>query len=131
MAGYSQADIANICGVSVTSVKKWENPKRPNQPPADILDYIEQLHQIHLDEVEAAVNMVLNADEELAEETGGEQSPVVLAIYATNSEDLRKPAGAINADTYATAQHLQHLGFEVQFDYPEFVDEFYPFPIDE
>ena len=113
--GLSQGDVADLVGVSVTAVKRWEHPDGP-QPPDDAWEVIDQWSQLHSKAVETAIEIV----EQQAEQIGEMPALVTLPYWRSQAEyDQfgRDPGffGVINARTRAISQELRTRGIEVEF----------------
>lgn len=116
--GLSQADVADMAGVSVTAVKRWEHPDGP-EPPEDAWDELMTWLDAHRKYVAGVVDIVKSASD-------GLQAPsrVTLPYYRTQAEydACGRDEGVysvVNARARAIWQTLAMDGVEVDFIAPD------------
>ena len=114
--GLSQSDVAKLAGVTVDSVKNWENPKRPSAYPDDVIEELSRMLSGMRARAEEAADMV-------ADEFAGAKT-VTMTYWRTQAEHDALAAdgaffGHVNAQSRLCADMLERRGFEVAFAYPE------------
>ena len=117
--GLSQDNIAELCGVTVTSVKRWERPGR-QEPPADAWKLVLNAYSDHCAAVAAALDQV----DELVEALGHDPDLVPITYWRTQEQyDAlgRDPGfvGVVNARARAVGDALLSQDIEVEWRYPE------------
>ena len=116
--GLTQGDVANACGVSLRTVKRWEHPDWP-EPPEDAWDWLIDMHDRHDALVDEAVGRVLS----IAGERGEPESVIITyyrdqAQYDAHGRDPG-PYGFANAVAREVALELGEEGIEAEFRYPD------------
>ena len=117
--GLSQDNIAELCSVTVASVKRWERPGFQN-PPEDAWGILLDAYSAHCDAVAVALGQV----DELAEALGYDPELVPITYYraqAQYDELGRDPGfvGVVNARARAIGDALLSQDIEVEWRYPE------------
>lgn len=117
--GLSQQDIADMLGVRVLSVKRWENPSQPQVPPEDAWDVIERYESLQADAVKAVAGIAGEADAASGATVGSVAITYFRdqAMYDAYGRD-EGPYGVANANSRAAAAKLREMGREVTFVYP-------------
>lgn len=115
--GLSQADLADLAGVTVRSVRRWE---RDITPPEDVLELLERYVIRKAKAVEAALGTV----DRVAEQMGHAPDLVPMTYYRSQAEydELGRdpgPVGVANANARAVADALMARGVAVEFRYPD------------
>lgn len=115
--GLSQADLADLAGVTVRSVRRWE---RDVNPPEDVAELLERYVIRKVKAVEAALETV----ERVTEQMGHAPDLVPMTYYRSQAEydELGRgpgPVGVANANARAVADALMARGVAVEFRYPD------------
>lgn len=115
--GLTQQDVADIAGVRVLAVKRWEKPGEA-EPPEDVWAALEEMRGRMLHMAGFSVDKAV----ELRDETGA--GSVALTYYRSQDQHDavgREPGpyGYTNAVARLTADYLEAEGFEVEFRYPD------------
>lgn len=115
--GLSQADLADLAGVTVRSVRRWE---RDITPPEDVLGLLERYVIRKAKAVEAALETV----DRVIEQMGRAPDLVPMTYYRNQAEydELGRdpgPVGVANANARAVADALMARGVAVEFRYPD------------
>ena len=117
--GLSQQDIADMLGVTRTSVKRWERPGF-NDPPDDAWELLTAKGETQRAMVD-----------EISERCVSEGVSSLQLTYWRNQEQfdaLGRDEGlhtVANANARAIAQELESIGVEVEFSYPDDPDNVY------
>lgn len=118
--GISQADLADLAGVAVSTAKRWE--RGVYAVPADVFDALASLRRW----VEAQAAAHVAQASALAEELGPGLGRVRLTYYRTpdelaerGGEDCPPCYGAVNEATRRAACALRVMGYRVEYDYPD------------
>lgn len=114
ICGLSQADMADLAGVSISTIKRWERPEG-QEPPDDVWETLEDWHRRHGEMVKASVGIVADLTE-----THGRPKVITLPYWRTQAEyDLYgRDDGiysVINAASRAVAERLLDEGLAVEF----------------
>lgn len=116
MAGMTQLDFAKEMGVTVESVKKWENPKYTQVPPEDAWDILQKA----IDRQNEIVEFAIKKFESLKDEF--EEKPGVMLPYWRTQEDFEKAhpgeSGSYtmsNANARLIAFELKKRGYHITF----------------
>lgn len=116
--GLSQQDVADMLGVKVLSVKRWEKPDYPFEIPQDAWDVLDEAYGLQRNAVENAVDQVIAAGESVGRSA---EMPVRITYWRTQGDyDERHPHdpgpfGQANATARAVAEKLRGLGIHVAF----------------
>ena len=115
--GLTQQNVADMCGVKVNAVKRWERVGWPD-PPDDAWDALEAMADRHDELVAFGVAKAL----ELSAQTGAPD--VVLTYYHDQGQyDAlgrdEGPYGFVNAVARDVAAELSAKGMDVAFRYPD------------
>lgn len=115
--GLTQGDVADACGVSPRTVKRWEHPDWP-EPPEDAWDWLLDMHDRHDALVDEAVGRVFS----IAGERGKPESAIITyyrdqAQYDACGRD-DGPYGFVNSIAREVALDLNGEGIETEFRYP-------------
>lgn len=116
--GLSQQDVADACGVRLTTVKRWERPGFP-EPPEDAWEYLGGESERHDDMVEFSISKV----HELVDVYGA-GFVVSMTYYRDQSQydALGRDSGTFafaNSVAREVALRLADEGVEVEFRYPD------------
>lgn len=116
--GLSQQDVADACGVRLTTVKRWERPGFP-EPPEDAWEHLGDESDRHDDMVEFSIGKVHDLVEEY-----GKNFVVSLTYYRDQSQydALGRDPGTFtfaNSVAREVALRLADEGIEVEFRYPD------------
>lgn len=108
----TQSQLADLIGVKVLSVKRWESPDYDREPPAGVLDELEKLIAEKRKRVAALLDM---ADEH-------PDIPVLLPLYRDREHYLETHADAnlwqlVNAISLSVGEQLLADGRGVNFTY--------------
>lgn len=120
--GLSQSDVADVVGVTKTSVKRWERPDFP-EPPEDVWEWLELCEQAQKDTVEQAVSAAIACSID--------KNKAVQITYYRSQEQYDAlgrdagPFGMANANARMVASRLTSLGIDVDFAYPDDDDNIY------
>lgn len=115
--GLSQVDLAELAGVAVRTIKRWE---RDMKPPADVCDLLERYVVRKAKAVEAALETVDSVTWK-----AGRAPDLVPLTYFRSQEEYDAfgrdagPFGVANANSRAVADALMARGIEVEFRYPD------------
>ncbi len=117
--GLTQDDLSAIVGVQTRTVNRWERGTSP--VPEDVAELIRRIEGSRARIVEQAERAVVSNDR------GGK---VQLTYYRTQEQfdELGRdggPFGVANANARAVAMHLELMGYEVEFAYPDDADNVY------
>ena len=116
--GLSQADLAELAGVSVRTIKRWE---RDMTPPTDVCDLLERYVVRKAKAVEAALETV----DRITWGQAGRAPDLIPLTYYRSQEEYDAlgrdagPFGVANANSRAVGEALMARGFEVEFRYPD------------
>lgn len=121
MLGLRQQDVADACGVRLTTVKRWERPG-DTEPPEDAVEWFEGLLEAQRKTVEQGVSAVV-ASVPL-------HGAVQITYYRTQEQfdsvgRDEGPVGMANANARLIAARLDAMGYEVGFAYPDDPDNVY------
>lgn len=113
--GLTQQNVADIAGVRVLAVKRWEKPGEA-EPPEDVWAALEEMRERMLHMAGFSVDKAVK----LRDETGA--GSVALTYYRSQDQHdavSREPGpyGFTNAVARLTADYLEAEGFEVEFRY--------------
>lgn len=117
--GLTQQNIADMAGVTVLSVKKWEKLSG-NPIPLDVQYLLLSLEE----RFESGVDAMLADFPSAVGDRGGDSATVEI-IYFRSQEDYNKsgrdegPYGYVNAMSREIARSLEERGVPVRFIYPE------------
>ena len=114
IVGLSQADVADMAGVSVTAVKRWEHPDG-HKPPSDVWEQLEGLLEAHRAYVEGVYDLV---------NQNAQSTHVTIPYYRSQAEydELGRDPGnysIVNARARAIWQMLDYDGMDVEFIAPD------------
>lgn len=112
--GLTRQDVADAMGVSLRSVKRWEDPAEENPPSEDAWEWLYDLDEKRFETVRQALCAV--------EQSGA--GTVQLTYYRTQAQydALGRdcgPYGVANANARAIAERLRDEGVEVEWAYPD------------
>ena len=116
--GRTQGDVAEACGVSLRTVKRWEHPDW-QEPPEDAWEWLLDMHDRHDALVDEAVDRALAIVGER-----GEPAAVVITYYRDQAQyDAHGrdpgPYGFANSVAREVALDLNGEGVETEFRYPD------------
>lgn len=113
--GIEIAEIADALGVRLDTAKRWENPKKGMPPSARAWAYVDSAYIELLGAVEAAIQQVEDAADEL-----GEPREVHLA-YRRGNQPTRngETVGRANATARAAGIALVSLGYDVAVEWAD------------
>ena len=112
--GFTRENVADACGVSVHSVKRWENPKESKMPPEDAWNLLRDAEEDRKMVMEKALSVVA--------EVGGD---AVQLTYWRSQEQYDSLGGGdgfygvANANARAVAECLKDEGVLVEWSYPD------------
>lgn len=116
MVGMTQQDFAKEMGVTVESVKKWENPKYSQVPPNDAWDILENAVDRQIKMIDFAIKKFESLKDEF------EEKPGVMLPYWRTQEEFEKAHpnenGSFtmaNANTRLVAFELTRRGYHINF----------------
>lgn len=119
--GLSQADVADELGVSVSAVKKWENPSYQHEPPDDVFAWLVEMKDL----LQSDAAILAGKAESMLRESGC-GGPVAIRYYRTQEQldavqlpDRDMAVGYANAISREAARLLAEEGIDVEFHYPE------------
>lgn len=124
--GLSQQNVADMLGIKVLSVKRWEKPDYPFEIPQDAWDALDTAYVLQRTVVEAAVDQVIAAGESVGRSA---EIPVRITYWRTQGDyDERHPHDPgsytqANATARAVAEKLRGLGLRVAFAFAPTVPE--------
>lgn len=112
--GLTRQDVADAMGVSLRSVKRWEDPAEENPPSQAAWEWLHDLDEMRMKMIQQALYAV--------EQSGA--GTVRLTYYRTQEQyDTiwrgRGPYAAANARARAIAERLRDEGVEVEWAYPD------------
>ena len=118
--GLTRQDVADAMGVSLRSVKRWEDPAEENPPSEDAWEWLYDLDEKRFEAVRQALCAV--------EQSGA--GTVQLTYYRTQSQYDAVgrdpgPYGVANANARAIAERLRDEGVEVEWAYPDEAENIY------
>lgn len=119
LVGMSQNLLADLLGVSITSVKRWEHPDKEWEPPEDAWDILDDAMERQAEVVSAAVDKA----HELVGAVGKEPRSFQLTYWhgADDYESAHPGEGKFwqmaNANSRAMAAILIAEGYEVGFNF--------------
>lgn len=124
--GLSQQDVADMLGVKVLSVKRWEKPDYPFEIPQDAWDVLDEAYHLQRTVVETTVDQVIAAGESVGRSA---EMPVHITYWRTQGDyDERHPHDPgsytqANATARAIAEKLRGFGLHVAFAFAPTVPE--------
>ena len=124
--GMSQQYLADILGVNVRSIKRWENPKATDYgvAPQDAWDVLEDARKAQKTIVEMGVKQVKQLEKRMSEESDADLNEVGLTYWFSENEYEKAHPGQgrewqmANANSRMVAFELEKLGYSVNFDFP-------------
>lgn len=113
--GLTQQDVADAMDVRITTVKRWERPGFP-EPPGDASAWLADCLRMQREIVDAGASAAA------ANCSSGGSATV--AYYRTQEQydelgGSPGPVGMANANARMVAQRLEHMGYDVRFEYPD------------
>ena len=123
--GLTQKALANTLGVTVDTVKKWENTKY-FAPPDDAWSYLIDALGRHVEAVQASVGQV----DKVIEQTGKPPREVSLPVYRSQAHYDQcgrddGDYGVVNARSREIGALLEERGIRAQYVYPEPASQWY------
>ena len=118
--GLTRQDVADHVGVSLRSVKRWEDPNEGNLPSEDAWDLLYDADKKRTETVLQALYAVRQSG----------AKTVQLTYYRTQEQydALERddgPYGVANANARAIAERLRDEGVEVEWAYPDETENIY------
>lgn len=117
--GYSQQALADLLGVNVRSIKRWEHEDHEGSAPADVVNFLLDARNKQKQMVDYSVQVVKEQERKL-----GKKPETVNLTYFRDQQMFNKFGrdtgcfGVANANTREVAEHLRELGYEVKLGYP-------------
>lgn len=115
--GLTQQNIADVFGISVRTVKRWEHPDW-GEIPEDVWEYLEGMADLH----DRMVEDMRAAMVKKYQETGVDSLTITYfrdqQQYNENGRD-EGPYGFVNAVARDIAAECSHYGLSVCFRYPD------------
>lgn len=120
MLGLTRQDVADYAGVSLRSVKRWEDPAEENPPSEDAWELLYDTDDKRFETVRQALYAVRQSG----------AKAVQLTYYRTQEQyDAlgrdEGPYGVANANARAIAERLRDEGVEVEWAYPDEAENIY------
>lgn len=119
--GLSQQDVADEAGVSLLSVKHWENPKYPNMPKEDVWEFLLACHAAMFAD---AQNIADKIAESLASTKGARDLRIDYCRDQSMLDEIQRgtgtdePVGYYNARMRLVGHLLDCADISYTFDYP-------------
>lgn len=118
--GLTRQDVADYAGVSLRSVKRWEDPAEENPPSEDAWELLYDTDDKRFETVRQALYAVRQSG----------AKAVQLTYYRTQEQyDAlgrdEGPYGVANANARAIAERLRDEGVEVEWTYPDEAENIY------
>ena len=118
--GLTRQDVADYAGVSLRSVKRWEDPAEENPPSEDAWELLYDTDDKRFETVRQALYAVRQSG----------AKAVQLTYYRTQEQyDAlgrdEGPYGVANANARAIAERLRDEGVEVEWAYPDEAENIY------
>lgn len=118
--GLTRQDVADHVGVSLRSVKRWEDPAEENPPSEDAWELLYDTDDKRFETVRQALYAVRQSG----------AKAVQLTYYRTQEQydALGRdpdPYGVANANARAIAERLRDEGVEVEWAYPDEAENIY------
>lgn len=118
--GLTRQDVADYAGVSLRSVKRWEDPAEENPPSEDAWELLYDTDDKRFEAVRQALYAVRQSG----------AKAVQLTYYRTQEQyDAlgrdEGPYGVANANARAIAERLRDEGVEVEWTYPDEASNIY------